>query len=80
MPSHKIALVGAGRMGSLHASNAAANPRLALVAVADHNQALASKAAAHTGAEVKQFDAMLADEAIEAVISNMNWVRITRNT
>ena len=68
MPSHKIALVGAGRMGSLHASNAAANPRLSLVAVADHNQALASEAADRTGGEVKQFDAILADKAIEAVI------------
>ena len=68
MTVHKIALVGAGRMGSLHAGNVAANPRLVLAAVADHDQALASGVAERLGATVKGYDEILADGTIRAVI------------
>ena len=68
MVVHKIALVGAGRMGSLHAGNAAASPRLSLVAVADHSASLASGLAERLGASTSSFDAVLADQSIDAVI------------
>jgi myo-inositol 2-dehydrogenase / D-chiro-inositol 1-dehydrogenase len=65
---HKMALVGAGRMGSLHARNASAHPRLSLVAIADHDQALSAKLAAETGAEVAAYEEILADPGIAGVI------------
>lgn len=68
MAVHKVALVGAGRMGSLHGRNAAASARLELVAIADHDSASAGKLAAETGAEVASFEQILGDGAIEAVL------------
>jgi myo-inositol 2-dehydrogenase/D-chiro-inositol 1-dehydrogenase len=68
MQFHKIALVGAGRMGSLHAANAAANPRLELAAVADHDERFASTVAERSGAVVRSFNDILADDSIQAVI------------
>jgi myo-inositol 2-dehydrogenase/D-chiro-inositol 1-dehydrogenase len=64
----KVALVGAGRMGSLHGRNAAASARLELAAIADHDQALVEALAHETGAPVASLEAILADAAIEAVI------------
>jgi myo-inositol 2-dehydrogenase/D-chiro-inositol 1-dehydrogenase len=68
MTVHKIAIVGAGRMGSLHAANAAASPRLSLAAVADHNETLAFGLAERLGATTRPFEEILADEAIAAVV------------
>jgi len=68
MTVHKIALIGAGRMGSLHAENAVANPRLSLVAISDHNEALASALAARLGTAAVPFEEILADAAIGAVL------------
>jgi myo-inositol 2-dehydrogenase/D-chiro-inositol 1-dehydrogenase len=68
MPVHKIALVGAGRMGSLHASNVASSGRFELLAVADHSAVSAERVAGQTGAAVATFEAILADPAISAVI------------
>jgi myo-inositol 2-dehydrogenase/D-chiro-inositol 1-dehydrogenase len=65
---HRIALVGAGRMGSLHAGNAAANPRFTLAAVADHNAAMASELAGKLGAVATSYEQILADETIDAVL------------
>lgn len=68
MAVHKVALVGAGRMGSLHCRNAAASARLDLVSIADHDPAMAEKLAAEIGAEAVSFEQILADGAIEAVL------------
>jgi predicted dehydrogenase len=48
MAVHKVALIGAGRMGSLHGRNAAASDRLQLGAISDHDSAIAEKLAADT--------------------------------
>ena len=68
MTVHKIALVGAGRMGSLHAMNAAASDRFELVAIADHNTALAEELAGRCGGSVVPYDAILGDPEIRGVI------------
>jgi myo-inositol 2-dehydrogenase/D-chiro-inositol 1-dehydrogenase len=68
MAVHKVALVGAGRMGSLHGRNAAASSRFELVAIADHDRALAEKLVADTGADVAGFEQILSDPTVEAVI------------
>jgi myo-inositol 2-dehydrogenase/D-chiro-inositol 1-dehydrogenase len=65
---HEIALVGAGRMGSLHARNAAASPRFSLKAVADHDEQLAGRLASELGSSVASYADILADRAIRAVI------------
>jgi myo-inositol 2-dehydrogenase/D-chiro-inositol 1-dehydrogenase len=65
---HEIALVGAGRMGSLHARNAAASPRFSLKAVADHDEQLAGRLASELGSSVASYADILADPAIRAVI------------
>lgn len=64
----RIAQFGAGRMGSVHASNAAANPRLDLVAIADARADAAARLAAESGAGVMTVEAVLADPSIDAVI------------
>jgi myo-inositol 2-dehydrogenase/D-chiro-inositol 1-dehydrogenase len=68
MKVHDIALVGAGRMGGLHARNIAASPRFRLTAVADHNQELAGDLAGELGAPVRSYEEILADASIEAVV------------
>ena len=68
MSIHKIALVGAGRMGTLHARTAAKSPRFQLAAIADHNERLAMDLAEEVGASLQQFDQILADPDIEAVL------------
>jgi myo-inositol 2-dehydrogenase/D-chiro-inositol 1-dehydrogenase len=65
---HKIGLVGAGRMGSLHAGNAVTNPRLELAWVADHDTAAASRLADHSGARATDYETILADPTVEGVI------------
>ena len=52
MKVHRIALVGAGRMGALHAHIAAANHRFHLAAVADHNRDLAKSLADELGTDL----------------------------
>ena len=68
MAVHKIAVVGAGRMGSLHAANVAANSRLSLAGIADHDQALASDLAARHRSAALDYADLLADPAIDAVV------------
>jgi len=67
MQIHNVALVGAGRMGSLHAANLAASPRFRLAAIADHSEELAQDLAGEVGAKVATYDEILCDESIEAV-------------
>ncbi|MGH7068206.1 MAG: inositol 2-dehydrogenase [Acetobacteraceae bacterium] len=47
----RIAVLGAGRIGRIHAANAAANPRCRLVAIADTVEAAATALATKHGAE-----------------------------
>ena len=68
MSVHKVALVGAGRMGALHAANVVRSPRLTLAAIADHNRSLAEDLAQSTGAAVSTIEEILADGSIEAVL------------
>jgi myo-inositol 2-dehydrogenase/D-chiro-inositol 1-dehydrogenase len=65
---HRIALVGAGRIGRIHAGNAAAHPRLQLAAVVDSNADAAGSLAERFGARVSSLDDVLADAGITGVI------------
>lgn len=64
----KIAQLGAGRMGSIHARNAAANPRLDLAYLVDPRPDAAGELAREIGADLASFDAVLADPEIKGVI------------
>ena len=65
---HKIALLGAGRIGKIHAANAMAHPELTLSHVVDPFAANAEALAAETGAEVTTLDAVLADRDVAGVV------------
>ncbi|MGH7106046.1 MAG: Gfo/Idh/MocA family oxidoreductase, partial [Acetobacteraceae bacterium] len=65
----RIAVIGAGRIGRIHAANAAANPRCRLVAVADTVASAATALAARHGAEAATDPrAVLARPDLDAVI------------
>jgi myo-inositol 2-dehydrogenase/D-chiro-inositol 1-dehydrogenase len=68
MKVYDVALIGAGRMGCLHARNLASSPRFRLVGIADHNQELAAGLASELGTSVRSYDEILADRSIEAVV------------
>ncbi|WP_326525148.1 inositol 2-dehydrogenase [Sphingomonas sp.] len=63
-----VALVGAGRIGRIHAANVAANPRLRLAYVVDPMADAAAALAAEHGAQVSTLDQALADPAVRGVI------------
>ena len=65
---HKIALLGAGRIGRIHAANAMARPDLTLSHVVDPFGGGADALAAETGAQVSSLEAVLADPSVEGVI------------
>jgi myo-inositol 2-dehydrogenase/D-chiro-inositol 1-dehydrogenase len=64
----EIAVVGAGRIGKIHAANVAAHPALKLRAVVDPFTPNATALASALGAEAVDFAAVLADPAIKGVI------------
>jgi myo-inositol 2-dehydrogenase / D-chiro-inositol 1-dehydrogenase len=65
----KIAVIGTGFIGSVHAKNVARHPGTELVAVNDANFEFAKKAAAATGAEpVADIAEIFGDKDIEAVV------------
>jgi myo-inositol 2-dehydrogenase / D-chiro-inositol 1-dehydrogenase len=64
----KIALLGAGRIGKIHAANAAAHPELTLSHVVDPVAEAAQATAQATGAEIASLDAVLADASVAGVI------------
>ena len=68
MRIHNVALVGAGRMGALHASNLAASQRFRLAAIADHSERLAGGLAGEVGSRVASYDYILGDPTIDAVL------------
>lgn len=65
---HDIALIGAGRIGKIHAANIAANPRLRLARVVDPFADAAAALAAEYGAAVSGVKEALADPAIRGVV------------
>jgi myo-inositol 2-dehydrogenase/D-chiro-inositol 1-dehydrogenase len=65
----RVAVLGAGRIGRIHAANVAANPRGRLVVVADPIAAAAGELAARLGAESSSdADAVIARTDIDAVV------------
>lgn len=65
---HKIALVGAGRIGRIHAANVAAHPELELAYVVDPIADAAKSVAASFGAKTADLDAALGDANVSGVI------------
>ena len=65
---HKIALIGAGRIGKIHAANAMVHPDLTLAHVVDPFAENADALAAETGAAVASLEAVLADASVAGVI------------
>ncbi|SMQ62882.1 myo-inositol 2-dehydrogenase [Devosia lucknowensis] len=64
----KFALLGAGRIGKVHAKAVTSNPKARLVAVADAVADAASALAGQYGAEVRSIDAIEGAADIDAVI------------
>lgn len=65
---HAVAVIGAGRIGRIHAATIAAHPRLRLACVADLAVDAAQALAAQHGASVTDVDTALTDPAIDAVV------------
>ena len=63
-----VAVIGAGRIGRIHAKNAASHPRMTLKAVVDPVGDSAQTLAAETGSAVSTFDAVLADPSIRGIV------------
>lgn len=65
---HKVVLVGAGRIGHIHARNAALHPRIELAGVVDAIDASAQSLAAEWNTAVTTLDAAMGDASITGVI------------
>jgi len=65
---HKIALIGAGRIGRIHAANIAAHPELQLAYVVDPVEASARDVAASYGAKVADLEGAFGDAGVAGVI------------
>src|SRR5690606_2356308 len=65
---HDVVLIGAGRIGRIHAANAALHPRLRLAGIVDPVPEAAASLAAEHGSRVTTLDAALADPAVAGVI------------
>ncbi|HJS80141.1 MAG TPA: Gfo/Idh/MocA family oxidoreductase [Vitreimonas sp.] len=63
-----VAIIGAGRMGQIHGSNAAHHPEIRLRFVAETDKKLGKALADSTGAVVAELEDVLADAAIQGVI------------
>lgn len=64
----RVGLLGAGRIGQVHARNVAGHPGSRLDAVADVNGAAAEKLAGLWGAKARSVEDLLKDPAIDAVL------------
>ena len=64
----KLGILGAGRIGAVHAHNAAASARIELVAVSDVVSEAASALSKATGASAMAIDAVLDHPAIDAIL------------
>lgn len=65
---HKIALIGAGRIGRIHAANVAAHPDLTMGHVVDPVAENALAVARDAGGEVSDLDMVLRDPSVAGVI------------
>lgn len=63
-----VGLLGAGRIGNVHAKNIAANAASRLAAVSDVNEAAARTLAQAYGAQVRSSQDIIADPSIDAVL------------
>jgi myo-inositol 2-dehydrogenase / D-chiro-inositol 1-dehydrogenase len=66
--SVRFAILGAGRIGQVHARAVAANPQAVLVAVADAYEASARALIANHGGELRDIDTIAASDDIDAVL------------
>ena len=64
----RFGLLGAGRIGKVHAKAISADGNATLVAVADASHAAASSVAAQYGCDIRSIDAILAATDIDAVV------------
>jgi myo-inositol 2-dehydrogenase/D-chiro-inositol 1-dehydrogenase len=64
----KVGLLGAGRIGHVHAKAISSHPGSKLVAVSDVVKEAAAKLAAEYGAETRSNEAIIADASIDAVL------------
>jgi myo-inositol 2-dehydrogenase / D-chiro-inositol 1-dehydrogenase len=64
----QIGLLGAGRIGRIHAGNVATHPRARLAAIADASPEAAESLAAATGSHVRDPDSIIEDRDIDAVL------------
>ncbi|TMV84685.1 inositol 2-dehydrogenase, partial [Thioclava sp. BHET1] len=64
----KVGLLGAGRIGQVHAVNIAGHTGSALVAVSDVNTTAAQSLAARYGAKAASSEEIIADPSIDAVL------------
>lgn len=64
----KIGLLGAGRIGNVHAKSIMSHPKCQLVAISDVNMASAEKLAASCGAVARTTEDIIADPTIDAVL------------
>lgn len=65
---HDIAIIGAGRIGRIHAVNASAHPAVRLKYIVDPVSLAAEELAMSTGAAVASFDEVLDDRSIAGVV------------
>lgn len=64
----RMAVIGAGRIGQIHATNAARNPGVVLAGIADAIPEAAQKLASELGAPVVTVDGIFADPSVDAVL------------
>ncbi|MCQ2003688.1 inositol 2-dehydrogenase [Rhizobium sp. NRK18] len=64
----RFGVLGAGRIGKVHAATIAANPKAKLVYIADAFPASAEALAAQTGAEVKSVEEIIAASDVDAIL------------
>lgn len=64
----RMAVIGAGRIGQIHATNAARNPGVTLAGIADAVPDAAQRLAAELNAPVVKVDDIFSDPAVDAVL------------
>jgi myo-inositol 2-dehydrogenase/D-chiro-inositol 1-dehydrogenase len=65
---HKVIVVGAGRIGHIHARNVALHPRIELAGIVDAIATSADALASECGTTVSSFEAALADPSIAGIV------------
>src|SRR5579862_8529922 len=65
---NRFALVGAGRIGQIHAANIARHPEARLVAIADVDPDATRRLAGRSGAEPRAVEAILRAGDVDAVV------------